>query len=307
MHQSVLAKELIEHLEIKPDDIVIDATINGGGHALQVAEKLNKNGTFIGFDLDRNAIEASKEKLKETKRKKIFINDNFRNLKAKLQEKRINSFNKIYFDLGFSSNQLENPKRGLSYKEDGPLTMTLEENPEDDKLTAHEIVNNWEEENIADIIYGYGGERSARKIAKAIVEKRKEKEIKTTKELTEIIENSLPEIPHLRKVHPARKTFQALRITVNDELGALREVLPQAMNLLEKNGIIAVISFHELEDRIVKNFFKNLKQNNLGEIKTKKPITPSGEESKNNPRARSAKLRVFKKFGSATTEYQKEI
>lgn len=307
MHQSVLAKELIEHLEIKPDDIVIDATINGGGHALQVAEKLNKNGTFIGFDLDRNAIEASKEKLKETKRKKIFINDNFRNLKAKLQEKRINYFNKIYFDLGFSSNQLENPKRGLSYKEDGPLTMTLEENPEDDKLTAHEIVNNWEEENIADIIYGYGGERSARKIAKAIVEKRKEKEIKTTKELTEIIENSLPEIPHLRKVHPARKTFQALRITVNDELGALREVLPQAMNLLEKNGIIAVISFHELEDRIVKNFFKNLKQNNLGEIKTKKPITPSDEESKNNPRARSAKLRVFKKFGSATTEYQKEI
>ncbi len=296
MHKSVLLKELINNLEINPADVVVDATINGGGHAKKISEILNKEGTIIGFDLDKDAINEVSEKLEEAQCKKILINENFRNLKDALTERNINSFDKIYFDLGLSSNQLDKRERGFSYRAPGPLTMTFEKEPTDEQLTAKEIVNEWEEENIADIIYGYGEEKSGRRIAKAIINARKEKEIKGTKELAEIIENALPRIPHLRKVHPARKTFQALRITVNDELNALKDALGSAIEMLNPNGRIAVISFHRLEDRIVKNQFKKWSSEETGKILTKKPITPSKEEADRNTRSRSSKFRVFKKF-----------
>lgn len=294
MHQSVLKKELIEGLEIKPNDTIVDATINGGGHAKLVAEKLNKEGIFIGFDLDKDAIKKTGERLEKTDCKKIFINENFRNIEKALVNKNINSFDKIYFDLGLSSNQLDNEKRGFSYKKEGPLTMTFEKNPQKEKLTAKEIVNEWDEENLADIIYGYGEETSSKRIAKAIVKARENKTIENTKELAEIIENELPKIPHLRKTHPARKTFQALRIAVNDELNALRDTLNSSIKMIEKEGRIAVISFHRLEDRIVKKQFKEWSDKGMGEILTKKPISPSKEELRENTRARSSKLRIFK-------------
>lgn len=295
MHIPVLLKEVIELLNLKEGDIVVDATLNRGGHSKEICKIIGKDGTLIGIDLDQKALNEARENLKSEKCNKILRHNNFRDLDKVLKELDIKSVNAILLDLGFSSNQIEESKRGFSFQRIEPLLMTLNDNPKEDELTAEEIVNKWEEENIADIIYGYGEEKFSRRIAKKIVESREEKPIKTTQDLVEIIEKAVPDWYKRKKIHFATKTFQALRIVVNDEIKALEEVLPKAFNLLKSRGRVAVISFHSIEDRIVKRFFKKLKDAKSGMIITKKPIIPNKDEILKNSRSRSAKLRIFEK------------
>ena len=245
---------------------------------------------IIALDQDEDAVNRAKEELFACG--SIVKNGNFRNLNRILDETGINQPNKILFDLGLSSNQLEESHRGFSFQKDEPLLMTFEKNPLDYRVTAAAIVNSWNQEEIADILWRFGEERRARKIAGAIVAARKHQPITTAKQLAELVAKISPR----GKIHPATKTFQALRIAVNDELNALTEGLCQSFQRLAPNGRLAVISFHSLEDRIVKNFFRDKNQEKLGKTLTKKPITPTSEEIARNPRARSAKLRIIEKI-----------
>ena len=233
--------------------------------------------------------------MKGSKCKVVLKKDNFRNLDKTLESIGIEKVNAILLDLGFSSNQMDDSKRGFSFQKNEPLLMTLKDNLNEDDLTAKEIVNEWDEENIADIIYGYGEETFSRVIAKKIIELRKEEPIETTYDLVAVIEKAVPNWYKHKKIHFATKTFQALRIAVNDEIGALKEVLPKTIDALGDTGRVAVISFHSIEDRAVKQFFKSQKDADVGTIITKKPITPKRAEVIKNPRARSAKLRIFEK------------
>lgn len=289
-HYSVLSKEVLEGLQIDKNDIVLDGTINGGGHSLQIAELLGERGTLIGIDLDQEALTKAKERLNDVKPTVHLKEDNYRNFDQVLDELSIPCINKMLLDLGFSTNQIESSGRGFSFRREEPLLMTLSANSTG--LTAEEIVNEWDEENIADVIYGYGEERFSRKIAKGIVEARP---IKTTLELVKVIENSVPNWYKKRKIHPATKTFQALRITVNDEIGSLRTGLSKGVKKLCSGGRIAVITFHSIEDRVVKNIFKDAMHDGIGTLVNKKPIIPTEEEIKENPASRSAKLRIFQK------------
>lgn len=296
MHTPVLLKEVIENLDLKEGDVVVDATINRAGHSREICEKIGDTGILIGIDLDQEALNEAKEKLKSAKCKIILEKDNFRNLDKVLERVGIKKVSAILLDLGFSSNQMDKSGRGFSFQKNEPLLMTLRDDPSGEDLTAKEIINNWEEENIADIIYGYGEEKFSRVIAKKIVELRKEKLTETTQDLVLAIEKAVPNWYKHKKIHFATKTFQALRITVNDEIGALKDILPKAIDALDVNGRLAIISFHSIEDRIVKQFFKEQKDNQIGEIITKKPIIPTKDEIRENPRSRSAKLRIFKKL-----------
>ena len=295
-HIPVLLNEIIENLNLKKGDIVIDGTLGGGGYAKEICKIIGKDGLLIGFDQDVDAVKRVERRLEDCKDclcKKKLINENFRNL-----DKGANlEFQGIVFDLGLSSDQFELSGRGFTFQKDEPLLMTFGKKLEDTKFTAKEIVNDWDEENIADILFGYGGEKFSRRIAKKIVEARKEKPIKTTFELVEIIKKAVPSWYKVgRKTHFATKTFQALRIAVNDELGALKEGLEKGFNVLSKGGRMAVVSFHSDEDRVVKRFMRNKKEKGVGILLTKKPIIPSREESVKNPRSRSAKLRVIEKI-----------
>lgn len=294
-HIPVLLKEVIDSLNLKKGDTVVDGTVNRGGHAKEICKLIGESGTLVGIDLDQKALDEASEKLKNEKCKVLLQQESFRNLDKVLEKSEIEKVNAILLDLGFSSDQMDDSGRGFSFQKDEPLLMTLKDTPEEGALTAKEIVNEWDEENIADIIYGYGEEKFSRQIAKKIVELREEKPIETTQDLVTVIEKAVPNWYKHKKIHFATKTFQALRITVNYEIGALKEVLPKAISALETGGRIAVISFHSLEDRVVKQFFKEQKERGVGEIITKKPITPSGEEVESNPRSRSAKLRVFER------------
>jgi len=297
IHIPVLLKEVISGLDIQKSDIVVDGTLGGGGHAKSICESLGKGGTFIGMDVDSDAVLRTKEILKDTKAKKIFFTENFRNIDVVLESVGVQKVDKILFDLGWSMYQIEESGRGFSFRYDEPLLMTLKKDADEEKdFTAKRIVNEWDEETIANIIYGYGEDRFAKRIARNIVEARKEKQIETTKELAEIVEKSIPQRLRHGKIHPATKTFQALRIAVNDELGALEEALEKSFEALDSDGRLAVISFHSIEDRIVKNFFTEKEKEMLGKRVTKKPITASDEELKDNPKARSAKLRIFEKI-----------
>ncbi len=224
-----------------------------------------------------------------------FYQENFRNIDKVLDEAGVSQVDGILFDLGLSSNQIEESGRGFSFKTEEPLLMTMKKNPQSSDITAHEIVNSWSEESLADIIYGYGEDRFARRIAKAIVMARAVRPIDTAGELAEIVASAVPRFG-FKKINPATKTFQAIRIAVNDELGALKTALPKAFDRLSRGGRMSVISFHSLEDRIVKRYFKE--KGDLGQAKiiTKKPITPSPEEIAENPRSRSAKLRILEKI-----------
>jgi len=288
MHKPVLLNEILEYLEIQDDDVVVDGTLGAGGHSRAMCALLGENGRLIGIDQDSTAI----SKVDLGKCNAILKNGNFRNLDNILEETGIKKADKILLDIGFSSDQMEKSGRGFSFQKKEPLLMTLSDRISEDTLTAEEIVNTWDEENIADIIFGYGEEKFSRRIAKGIVEARP---ISNTSELAEVVKNSVPFWYRGRRIHPATKTFQALRIAVNDEIGALKEGLEVGMKVLAPNGRMAVISFHSIEDRIVKNFFKQIAKDGLGEILSKKPIVPSAEEIGDNPRARSAKLRIFQK------------
>ncbi len=289
IHKTVLLKETIDGLNLSDKSLVIDCTFGGGGHTLQICK--NYPGIkIIAIDQDASAIERGREKLSGCD--VTFLNKNFRELGG-LQA------DAIIMDLGLSSDQLENSGRGFSFMKDEPLLMTMKENPSPEDLTAYDVVNNWEEKSLADIIYGYGEEKFSRRIAKAIVEARKKKEIKTTFDLVKIIEGAVArghKTYKRQKLHPATRTFQAIRIAVNDELGNLQEGLDKGFELLNTGGRMAVISFHSLEDRIVKRFFQGKAKEGIALLINKKPILAGDEELKINPRARSAKLRILEKI-----------
>jgi 16S rRNA (cytosine1402-N4)-methyltransferase len=295
VHISVLLKESIQGLNLKDNSIVVDATFGGGGHTREILENF-KNAKVIAFDADSEALIRAEKNISGLKDRIIFKNLNFKDIKKGLEEENISGIDAVLFDLGISSDQLDQAERGFSFLRDEKLLMTMKENPSEEDLTAYEIVNTWEESSLADIIYGYGEERYARRIAKNIVEARSKKPIETTFDLVNIINSSVPIKYQKGKIHPATRTFQALRIAVNDELRVLEEGLKNALEVTKKDGRIAVITFHSLEDRIVKNFFRdNAKIGNLLLV-NKKPIIPSIEEIKNNKRARSAKLRIIQKL-----------
>ena len=300
-HKTVLLNETIEGLNLSKtkEAVVADATFGGGGHSKEILEKY-PNVKIIALDQDKSAFEKARDKFKGLEKRISFLNINFKDLELG------NSIDAIIFDLGLSSDQLENSGRGFSFMKDEPLLMTMKENPQAEDLTASDVVNTWSEKSLADIIYGYGEERYSRRIAKDIVEARKKAKIETTFDLVKIIERVAPKGHRTNrrgKIHPATKTFQALRIAVNDELGALKDGLEKGFNRLKIGGRMSVISFHSLEDRITKKFYSvkggsasGGKENRVANIITKKPIKASEEELKNNPRSRSAKLRILEKI-----------
>lgn len=293
MHTSVLLREVIDGLAIQKGDIVVDATLGGGGHAEAILDAFGDSITFVGFDADSSAIDRVGQRLQQWH--PHLINANFRSMQTALESVGISKIDRIMFDLGISSFQLEASGRGISFSKDEPLVMTLSDTPTEETLTARDIVNSWDEEAIANVLYAYGEETYARRIAKGIVTARKVNPIETTFALVEIIKQSVPKAYTYGKKHCATKTFQALRIAVNDELDTLRTGLETSFELLASGGRMAVISFHSLEDRIVKHFILEKKEAGIGFSLHKKPIEPSEEEIKSNPRSRSAKLRILEK------------
>ena len=295
MHLPVLLHEVIDGLQIKPDDVVLDGTINGGGHSAALSKLLGKKGVLIGMDRDEEALKRAEVALKDSPARIILVNDNYRNLDTALAKNGFEYADKILLDIGLSSDQLESSGRGFSFQKDEPLLMTFKAHPDENDVTAREIVSTWEGENLETIIYGFGEEKFAKRITAAIIARRKEKPIETTHELVEIIKENVPRWYAQGKVNCATKTFQALRMATNDELGSLEQGLSNGVKKLKSGGRIAVISFHSLEDRIVKKFFKQKTEEGIFNITTKKPITPSREEVVNNKRSRSAKLRIAQK------------
>lgn len=307
-HISVLLDECLENLKIKPDGVYVDCTLGGAGHSLEIANRLSTQGQLIGFDQDELAIETAKKRLACMKAKVVLIRDNFVNVKKALYYRGFEEIDGILFDLGFSSYQVDNEKRGFSYQTNAELDMRMDQRQ---KLTAKYIVNFWREEELRQLIRDYGEEKWASRIAQFIVKKRAYQSINTTEELVQVIKAAIPASARRAGPHPAKRTFQALRIAVNDELNILKSALKSAIDLLKPGGRICVISFHSLEDRIVKQFFKdsardcicpknlpvcvcNLKP--ILKVITKKPITPGESEIQVNPRARSALLRVAEKL-----------
>jgi 16S rRNA (cytosine1402-N4)-methyltransferase len=295
VHQSVLLNEAIEGLKIEKGDVFLDATLGGGGHSAEVAKRFGDQVEIVGLDLDPSAIDRAKEALGSFDTKVTYHLANFRELDKVLEKTGHQNVNKILFDLGLSSNELESSGKGFSFKTDEPLLMNFGEVKEG-SITAEDVVNRWQEENIADILYGYGGERFSRRIAKAIIQARRIAPIKTTFQLVKIIEEAVPSWYRKQKLHFATKTFQALRITANDELNALKDGLEKGWEKLAPEGRMAVISFHSLEDRIVKQFFNKKKKEEIAIIISKKPIVPERTEIMANPRSRSAKLRLIEKI-----------
>lgn len=295
MHIPVLFQESIDALAIRSDGVYVDGTLGGAGHAQEIARHLGPDGTLIGFDLDSHALKRAEVLKGMTQAKIILVQENFRNMAKVFDEYEIESVDGIFLDLGWSSFQIADPKRGLSFQEDGPLQMTLADKPGSEDITAWDIVNTWSESTIADILYAYGDETASRKIARAIITARTQKTIETTFELVEVILSVMPRKAWM-KTHPATKTFQALRIAVNDEYGALKQALEAGLERLAPKGRFAIITFHSGEDRIVKHFFRESADLGKAELITKKPITPSDEELSHNPRARSSKLRILQKI-----------
>ena len=295
-HTTVLSHEAIEALGMKSADVVVDATLGGGGHTKSIAEALGKWGMLIGMDLDQEAVDRTKIALEKFSKPKIHLaTANFRNLSSEIAKLGVTKIDKALFDLGWSGYQLE-AGRGFSFLKDEPLLMTYSANPSESTLTAAMIVNEWAEESIADIIFGWGEERYSRRIAKRIIESRAKSPIRTSLQLAEIIRGAVPPAYRHGRIHPATRTFQALRIAVNDELGALKEGLAGAWANLSQGGRIAVITFHSIEDREVKRLFVKWEKMGEGKRITRSPIRPSAEEIKVNPRSRSAKLRVVEKI-----------
>ena len=293
-HKAVLLQEVLALLDIKESDKVFDGTLGSFGHGQAILQKLGEKGVYIGNDLDEDAIERAKSILqkKSFPAEIHFCQGNFKDAEKCLEALGLKKVDKILMDLGWSQDQFEDSGRGFSFLKDEPLVMSYSK---DSDLSASEIVNEWSEETLADIIYGFGEERFARRIAKAIVKARESAPIKSSLELAQIVESAYPSFTKGKKIHPATKTFQALRITVNRELEVLEKALDALHSVLSCGGRMAVISFHSLEDRIVKRKFLAWEREGLGKRITKKPIIASKEELKENKRARSAKLRVYEK------------
>ncbi len=295
-HISVLKGESIDGLAIKEGDTIVDGTLGGGGHTFEMIKRWGNKIKIIGLDLDIDAKGRTLKLIGDVPCDFTFVNAGFQDIDKVLENLGIKEVDGILLDLGISSFQLEVAGRGFSFLKDEPLLMTMKKDLTPDDLTAKEIVNTWEEENIADVIYGFGEEKYSRKIAKKIVERRGEKEIETTFDLVKIIEDAVGGHYKGLRIHPATRTFQALRIAVNSEISNLEKVIDKGFNCLKKGGHMSIISFHSLEDRIVKRAFVNLKEKGLARIITKKPIIPTDEEIKDNPRSRSSKLRLLEKL-----------
>lgn len=295
-HTPVLLHESIDKLELHSGDIFLDGTLGSGGHSALAAEQLGASLTIIGLDRDRAALARSKERLSAFGTKVHLCEESFRNMDRVLEELELESVDAILLDLGISSDQIESSGRGFSFQKDEPLLMTMKEQPSEGDLTAAIILNTFEEESIEVILRGFGEEKYSRKIARAIVERRTIKPFKTTFDLVEVINNAVPSIYRRGRINPATRTFQALRIAVNEELIALEEGLEKGFKFLKRDGRFAVITFHSLEDRMVKNFFRDRVKEDKAEFINKKPITPSKEELEDNRRSRSAKLRVIRKL-----------
>ena len=290
-HITVLKTEAVELLAIQAGATVLDCTLGAGGHSREILKKL-ATGRLVSLDADQTALDAFDAG--NTSATHELVCANFKDVQTTSLKLGISSYDAILADLGWRSEQFEAGQKGFSFLQDEPLLMTYGD-PEQYDFTAYDIVNTWEESSIADVIYGYGGERAARKIAKAIVTARNHAEIKSSQQLADLLESTIGHFYRRTKIHPATKTFQALRIAVNDELGALKTLLHDGFSLLAPGGRLAIISFHSLEDRLVKQTFKQLAHDQQGMLVTKKPVTPTEAEVNANPRARSAKLRVIEK------------
>jgi len=294
IHKTVLLNESIENLNLKEGAVYFDGTLGGAGHSAKVCADFNGSVRVIATDQDALAIRNAKSKLADLGCKSDLVLSNYRNIDKVLTDLEVESVDGILFDLGLSSDQLDISGRGFTFRNNEPLLMTFGEGEQ--KVDAKAIVNNWSEETIADILYGYSDERYARRIAKRIVTERETKRIETTNDLVRIIESAVPASYRKGKINPATKTFQALRIAVNDEITSLKEGMSKGWEFLKKGGRMAIISFHSVEDREVKNFFRDKAKLKEGKLINKKPIIPRDEEIKDNPRSRSAKLRVIEKI-----------
>ena len=307
VHKSVLLNETIDGLNIQPDGIYVDGTLGGGGHAYEVCRRLGDKGSIVGIDQDAAAIEAAGNRLKDFGEKVTIVRSNYCDMKSKLHELGIDKVDGIVLDLGVSSYQLDTAERGFSYREDAPLDMRMDTRQ---KMTARDIVNDYEETELYRVIRDYGEDKFAKNIAKHIVAARKVKPIETTGELTEIIRASIPMKYQKKSGHPAKRTFQAIRIELNRELEVLKDSLDDMIDLLNPGGRLCIITFHSLEDRIVKSAFRKNENPctcpsdfpvcvcgkvSKGSILTRKPILPSEEEMEENSRAKSAKLRIFER------------
>lgn len=304
-HKSVLLNETIDGLNIKPDGIYVDGTLGGGGHAYEVCRRLGEKGSIVGIDQDAAAIEAASARLKDFGKKVTIVRSNYCDMKSKLHELGIDKVDGIVLDLGVSSYQLDTAERGFSYREDAPLDMRMDTRQ---KMTARDIVNDYTEADLYRVIRDYGEDKFAKNIAKHIVQARAVKPVETTAELSEIIRASIPMKFQKKSGHPAKRTFQAIRIELNRELDVLRDSLDDMIDLLNPGGRLCIITFHSLEDRIVKSAFRKNEnpctcppdfpvcvcgKKSKGSIITKKPILPSEEELEYNSRSKSAKLRIF--------------
>ena len=307
-HVSILLSECLDALEIKPDGVYIDATLGGAGHSLRIAERLGEGGRLICIDRDDAALANAETRLAPVRSRVTLAKSDFRRLDEVLAEQGLTGADGILFDLGVSSPQLDEAERGFSYMQDAPLDMRMDRQQ---ALTAYDVVNGWSREDIRRILFEYGEERYAPLIAAAIERRRAEKPIETTGELVDIIRGAMPAAALREKQHPAKRSFQAIRIAVNDELGAVREAMTKAIDVLNPGGRLAVITFHSLEDRIVKEAFKTATQGCTCprdfpvcvcgkkprvKIISRKPILPGAGEVQENARARSAKLRVCEKL-----------
>lgn len=307
-HRSVLLDETIAGLNIDPDGVYVDGTLGGAGHALSVCKKLSAKGRLIGIDQDQDAIIAASETLKEYGERTVIIRSNYCNMVRELEKLGILRVNGILLDLGVSSYQLDNAQRGFTYREDVPLDMRMDQRQE---KTARDIVNDYDQSELTRIIRDYGEDRFARNIAKHIVAARQEAPIETTGQLNEIIKRAIPMKMRAKGGHPSKRTYQAIRIELNRELEVLRDSLDSMIEILGDGGRLCVITFHSLEDRIVKNIFRKNEnpctcpdnfpvcvcgKKPKGRIVTRKPILPSQTEIEQNPRSKSAKLRIFERI-----------
>lgn len=305
-HKPVMLMECIEGLNINPDGIYVDGTLGGAGHSKEIVKRLSEKGKLIGIDRDQEALKAAKENLSDFNNV-IYVHDNHDNIEEILKKLNIEKVDGILLDLGVSSYQLDERNRGFSYLGENELDMRMDKNQE---LTAKIVVNTYSEKKLADIIYEYGEERFSRQIAKNICKERKSNPINTTKQLVEIIEKSIPK-SRQKDGHPAKRTFQAIRIEVNDEIRPLYKTIKDSINCLNSKGRLCVITFHSLEDRAVKNAFIDAQgkctcpsdlpycacgAKSIGKIITKKPIVATSEEQLENTRSKSAKLRIFEKY-----------
>ena len=306
-HKSVLLEETVDGLAIKPDGLYVDGTLGGGGHAFEVCSRLNEQGRFIGIDQDAAAIEAASERLRDFGEKVTIIRSNYCEMKSRLHEIGVDKVDGIVIDLGVSSYQLDTAERGFSYRVDAPLDMRMDQRQQ---LTAREIVNTYSEADLFRVIRDYGEDKFAKNIAKHIVIERQKAPIETTGQLNEIIRHAIPMKFQKTAGHPAKRTFQAIRIELNRELDVLRESLDDMIEMLNPGGRICIITFHSLEDRIVKSAFRKNENPCIcpshfpvcvcgnvskGKVITRKPILPSEEELEYNSRSKSAKLRIFER------------